>query len=127
MIEELASLIDNFPGAANHMCCFLHIINLVAKSVLRQFELKAKVDNSLSEAARALAALSDELESSTGDHEDNYYGGSDGDEDDDDEGLPDGHADLSDEEITVLEEDIQPVCLVLAKVKSFQTPTQFVC
>ena len=38
MIDELGSMLDDFPGAENQTCCFLHIINLVAKSVLRQFE-----------------------------------------------------------------------------------------
>jgi len=121
MINKLALLIDHFPGNANHTRCFLHIINLVAKSVLRQFEPpKSKANQSLSEAAHALAALSDELELSTGDPNKEYGGdGADGDEDDDDEGLPDERGELSEAEIAELEEDIQPVRLVLAKVISF--------
>jgi hypothetical protein len=114
MIKELASLIDHFPGDANHTRCFLHIINLVAKSILRQFEPpKAKDNAPLSEAAHELAALSKELESSTGDADD--------DSDDDDDGLPDERAEMTEEEITELDEDIQPVRLVLAKVISFST------
>jgi hypothetical protein len=38
MIEHLANLIETFPGAANQTRCFMHILNLVAKSVLHQFE-----------------------------------------------------------------------------------------
>ncbi|KAF8867747.1 hypothetical protein BD779DRAFT_1416233, partial [Infundibulicybe gibba] len=38
MIDELAKLISAFPGAANRTRCFTHILNLTAKSVLRQFD-----------------------------------------------------------------------------------------
>ena len=38
MVEHLATLIDTFPGAPNQTRCFAHILNLVAKSILRQFE-----------------------------------------------------------------------------------------
>ena len=39
MVEMLEVLIDDFPGAANQTCCFLHILNLVVKSILKQFDL----------------------------------------------------------------------------------------
>ena len=39
MIEELANLLDDFPGPANQTWCFLHIINLVVKSIIQQFDL----------------------------------------------------------------------------------------
>ena len=39
MVDELANLIDDFPGPANQTRCFLHILNLVVKSILRQFDL----------------------------------------------------------------------------------------
>ena len=38
MIEHLAVLVDTFPSAANQTRCFVHILNLVVKSILRQFE-----------------------------------------------------------------------------------------
>jgi len=45
MIEELANLLDNFPSAANQTRCFTHILNLVVKSILSQFDLpKAKAN-----------------------------------------------------------------------------------
>jgi hypothetical protein len=31
MIEAMADDIKDFPGEANHVCCFNHVINLVAK------------------------------------------------------------------------------------------------
>ena len=39
MVEELANLLDDFPGPANQTRCFLHILNLVVKSIIRQFDL----------------------------------------------------------------------------------------
>ncbi|KAF8870859.1 hypothetical protein BD779DRAFT_1399992, partial [Infundibulicybe gibba] len=38
MVDGLAELIDAFPGAANRTRCFTHILNLVAKAVLSQFD-----------------------------------------------------------------------------------------
>ena len=42
MVEEMAGLLENFPGAANQTRCFLHILNLTAKSILHQFEIPPK-------------------------------------------------------------------------------------
>ena len=39
MVKTLEVLIDDFPGAANQTSCFLHILNLVVKSILKQFDL----------------------------------------------------------------------------------------
>jgi hypothetical protein len=38
MIESLADLLPDFPGAANCTCCFTHILNLVAKCIMKQFD-----------------------------------------------------------------------------------------
>ena len=37
MIVELADLISKFPSEANQMCCFSHVLSLVAKSVIKMF------------------------------------------------------------------------------------------
>jgi hypothetical protein len=51
MIKELADLLKNYPGEAGHTQCFTHIINLVAKSIIRQFDIpKGKVDKALDDA-----------------------------------------------------------------------------
>lgn len=42
MIEWLQKLIDGFPGEANRTRCFAHILNLVAKTILAQFDTKKK-------------------------------------------------------------------------------------
>ena len=34
MINELAKILNDFPGASNQTHCFAHILNLVVKSIL---------------------------------------------------------------------------------------------
>ncbi|KAG2139887.1 hypothetical protein BD769DRAFT_1310192, partial [Suillus cothurnatus] len=38
MITELADMVGHFGGKTARTCCFLHIVNLVAKSLLKQFD-----------------------------------------------------------------------------------------
>ena len=132
MIEHLANLIESFPGAANQTRCFTHILNLIAKSVLRQFEApKSKGGKVLDDAARELATIFDALED---DEEDlnELDGGSNGDSgegdedvdddvvDDDDDGLLDERDGMSEEELASLEKSMKPVRLVLTKVCQHQ-------
>jgi len=122
MIDHLATLVDTFPGAANQTRCFTHILNLVAKSVLRQFEApKAKGGDVLDDAAKELAAIFDDLEdededglSNTNDAGDDS--GESDDDDDDDDGLVDERGGMSEEELASLEESVKPIRLVLTKV-----------
>lgn len=123
MIAELAELLKSFPGAANCSRCFTHILNLAAKSVLRQFDLpKGKADAAASEAAKELARLSENLEVeelrsllSEFENVDKDLG-DDPSEDDDLEGWVDEMAELSDEEREEIDEGAVPVCMMLVKV-----------
>jgi len=119
MIEELADLLRDFPGEANWTRCFTHILNLVAKSIIKQFDVpKAHADKVLDDAAKELAALAVDLdieewisyEDPSGDGED------DADEEDNVDGWTDVCDGLSSEEREALDESLQPVHLVLAKV-----------
>jgi hypothetical protein len=57
MIAELAKILPNF-SEVGHTRCFLHIVNLVAKSVIRQFDVQKKQDNKhLDEAEQELCNL----------------------------------------------------------------------
>jgi hypothetical protein len=127
MVEHLATLIDTFPGAANQTRCFAHILNLVAKSVLRQFEApKVKGKKVIKDAAKELAAVFDELDddaSETGGNEGGDVGNDDEDDDvvdDDEDGLPDEQDGMSEEELTNLEESVKPIRLMLTKVNQFK-------
>jgi hypothetical protein len=63
MIEELADLLDDFPGEANRTRCFTHILNVVAKSIIKQFDVpKARAKEVLDDMANELAALAVDLD-----------------------------------------------------------------
>ncbi len=63
MVEELADLLNNFPGVANRTWCFTHILNLVAKSIIKQFDvLKTQANEVLNDTAKELAALAVDLD-----------------------------------------------------------------
>src|SRR6266481_8716404 len=63
MVEELAMCVTEFPGQANHTHCFAHIINLVAKSLLKQFDLpENKEGSTVSAAQEELQEFMEELE-----------------------------------------------------------------
>ena len=123
MIEHLSNLIENFPGPANQTRCFTHILNLVAKSILRQFNVVKKSEGApddSDDAVRELAALAQELDlgpdGHAGTNDNDEEGGDDNDNDDDDgEGL--GNEDgMSEEEAMALEESLTPIRLTLTKV-----------
>jgi hypothetical protein len=117
MIEHLAVLLETFPGAPNQTRCFTHILNLVAKSVLRPFEAPKK---GKAEDGKELAAAVNEIEGDgngasitgpiNGDESDDDM--DDDVVDDDEDGLPDEPEELSEEELM----SVQPVRLVLTKV-----------
>ena len=119
MVEHLSSLIDNFPGAANQTRCFSHILNLVAKSVLRQFEVKKKTDgepierydpnNVLAELAQELKL--DEVEENDSEDENKL----DKEAEDDDGELADGCNGMSEEEVFELKQDLLPAQMMLSK------------
>lgn len=118
MVEELAILLDDFPGETNRTRCFTHILNLVAKSIIKRFDVpKTQTDDVLDDAAKELADLGVDLDIEERISRESQMGESD-DEDDDDSldtwiDVPD---ELSDEERRELDKSFLPVRLVLAKV-----------
>jgi hypothetical protein len=110
MIDHLATLLENYPGRANRTRCFAHILNLVAKCIMRQFDEPKKknsgeMEDTELEEGDDLAAALDDLEDEL--------------EDTEDEGIDwenDMRADMSAEEVEVLEESVKPVRRVLSKV-----------
>jgi hypothetical protein len=120
MVKHLATLVKNFPGAANQTRCFTHILNLVAKSILRQFDMAKRMADDppdLNEAFDALALLAEELEDSgipTDNDDDDGDGG-----DNDNDGLGDERGGMSEEEVAELEKSLTPVRLMLTKVERY--------
>lgn len=124
MIEHLSTLVDNFPGAPNQTRCFTHILNLVAKSVLRQFDVAKKsgpVDSEqLDEATKELALLAQELDlgpdgANDDENDDNDDEGDEENDNDNDDG-GDGEDGMTEEELAELQASLVPIRLMLTKV-----------
>ena len=123
MVEELAILVDDFPGPANQTRCFLHILNLVVKSIIRQFDLPSSKKTSnceedeedMSEGTKELLKLAREVEE---EEAITVNGGSEEDatEDDNVEGWIDEHDEMTEEELLDMAESVKPVRLLLTKV-----------
>jgi hypothetical protein len=119
MINALAELVVAFPGAANRTRCFTHILNLVVKVILRQFDVpKAKADEALDIASQALVDLADDIEIEKAVMND---GDEDDDADDRDEGWFDPHSGMSQDQQEELNLAVHPVQLMLVKVSSNST------
>jgi hypothetical protein len=65
MVNELSDVLEDFPGETNRTQCFLHIVNIVAKTLIRQFDIpKAKVDTIMDEAEKQLQDLAKDIDES---------------------------------------------------------------
>jgi hypothetical protein len=45
IIQELEMLTPTFAGFASHTCCFLGVVNLIAKSLICQFDAKMMIES----------------------------------------------------------------------------------
>ncbi len=116
MIDTLAELVVAFPGAANRTRCFTHILNLVVKVMLRQFDVpKAKASEALDVASQALADLAGDIEMEEAAMD---LGEDDEDTDDREEGWLDPLDGMSQEEREELDVSVRPMRLMLVKVSS---------
>jgi hypothetical protein len=116
MIDHLKSGLPEFGGRAGHTRCFLHTTNLIAKSLIREFDAKKSNKSSgggidINEANESESS-SEELvlpdEDDNGDMAENSV--------DNDDGLIHLTAEMEPTERAEHEERIQPIKLVLAKV-----------
>ena len=120
MINELGDLIELFPRDANCAWCFNHIITLVTKSAIHQFNVpKGQANVVLDEAERELRDLAEginiEDEMTQGEWE---IPGDDDDEENGD-GWVDEVATLLIADGEELEVNVRPIRLVLVKVSRF--------
>jgi hypothetical protein len=115
MVEELANLLDDFPGPANQTWCFLHILNLVVKSIIQQFDLpkSKKTSDNKDEDNPTLDAAMAELLKLVRDidlgEQITVSAGNDEMADDNDEGWVDEHEDMTEDELKELAASVQPV------------------
>jgi hypothetical protein len=115
MIEELQDLIAAFPGEAGRTRCFTHIINLIAKSVIKQFDIPKKAGDEPDDALTELIVLAGDIEDEEqvtrdGVNEDDEL------DDNNDDGWINEEVGMSEEDWEKLNKDVQPVRLVLVKV-----------
>lgn len=124
MIKELAKLLDLFPGPENQTRCFTHVLNLIAKSIIRQFDVpKAQQIQALDDGLQELQMLAADIELEERATRDGVEFGSDEDEDDNTDGWIDERERMSADDVKMLDDSVQPVRFMLVKV--FQSPTQF--
>jgi hypothetical protein len=86
MIDVLPDMIEGFPGAPNHTRCFNHVVALVAKRVVRQFDVVSHGDSdTLDEAEKELQELANglDIEEAMAQSEWEAEEGEDGDDEDD--------------------------------------------
>lgn len=118
MTAELGDLVAHFGGEPARTRCFLHVVNLVAKSLIKEFDLpKKKADEVLSKAEEDMRELATDIEwedritvAENGDGDQNS------DEFDNMEGWVDETSALTDVERKELQTHIQPIRLLLVKV-----------
>ena len=102
MIRHLSTSLSEFPGPANQTRCFVHTVNLIAKSVLKPFDLRKKKDiRAFNKMAHALADDEDGEEK-------------DEDKDKDEEKDEDEEDDEEDNE---LDTSLEPIRSMLLKVR----------
>ena len=123
MIEQLAKILPDF-SEVNRTRCFLHIVNLCTKSIIRQFDVQKKDTDEPDDTEHELQDLAEEIDLEEQQAAellqqhaiDSKANSSTENDDDDTNGWVDEMAVLSLAEQKELHEEIRPVKLVLVKV-----------
>jgi hypothetical protein len=117
MIEELRVLLKDFPGPANQTRCFLHILSITAKSIIKKFDApKVKSGTEMDNAVQRLADIAEEIESEDLD-EDEDKDNNEPQEDDRPLDLwVDANSGLTEDQQKNIKWDIKPVHSMLMKV-----------
>ena len=124
MIAELAKLLDLFPGPKNQTRCFTHVLNLIAKSVIRQFDVpKAEQNETLDNRIQQLQVLAADIDLEEESTRNGVEIGSDENEEDNVDGWIDEREKMSADDVEMLDESVQPVRFMLVKV--IGSPIQF--
>lgn len=116
MIRHLEALIGEFKGQQGQTRCFAHILNLIAKSIIKQFDIPkaqvGKVSDEATNALRELAANIDDEEQETAETGDK----GDNDEDENMDDWVDERKAMAVEQLATLDKSVQPARLMLVKV-----------
>jgi len=109
--------IDKFEGQECQTRCFAHILNLIAKSIIQQFDIpKAQANKVFDKATTALIVLAGDI-----DMEEQKMGvgrddGNDNDNSENVESWVDKQVDMTVEQLAALNKSVQLVRLMLVKV-----------
>lgn len=118
MIDELDTLLEKFSGVESRTRCFAHIVNLIAQTVIRQFDVpKAKDGVLVDEAMKELRVLATDIDIEELLTRANAAG-KDADTEDDLDGSVNEQTGLSALDLKRLEANVQPVRRTLVKVSS---------
>ena len=109
-------MLNNFPGASNQTHCFAHILNLVVKSILQQFDVpRSQANQRLDEVTAELRNLAGNIEQE--EVESQRLNSDENDDDDDNiKGWIDEGGALTEEGRKGLDDSVKPDHLVLTKV-----------
>ena len=122
MIDRLGDRIKSFPGSANCARCFNHVVALVAKSSICQFDVpKGQADAALDEAERELIDLAEGIDIEDETTQGEWEVPDDDDDGENGEGWVDEVAALSVADREELEANVRPIRLVLVKVSVYST------
>ena len=132
MVKELSHKLSSFDGEASRVQCFAHIINIVAKSVISQFDTPKKKERlSGNRASKDNIATADgendtdlqellaEISDLAGDHEEDELDELDEvapEDREQDDGWIDERRNMLSEELKALERDVLPARQMLVKV-----------
>jgi hypothetical protein len=123
MIDKLASRLEEYPGAPNRARCFTHILNLVVKSILHQFDVPKKwrrLDPKTDDTTRELLDLAGDIDEEeveeAAEQEDPQDETDEQPCHDNDEGWIDERYDMTNEDIDELEDSVRPIRFLLTKV-----------
>lgn len=122
MINKLSDLIPSYPGDASRARCFNHVIALVAKSVVRQFDVpKGQAGAVLDEAERELREMVEGIDIEDDKKQNEWEASDSGEDDENGDGWIDEVAKLLIADREELEDSIQTVRLVLVKVSALNS------
>jgi hypothetical protein len=121
MIDTLAAQLDEFPGPANRARCFTHILNLVVKSIMHQFDVSSERSGFVNEESRELLKLAGDFETEELETQDDLEDtqqeqDGDGPHNDNDEDWIDEREDMTKENVEELEDRVRPIRFLLTKV-----------
>lgn len=131
MVERLNELVSTFKGQNSRVRCFAHVLNLVARSIITQFDVKTKAKNrsqdnddleyeSLEEIA--LQNLAGDIDIEEEESQERLEEGGDSDLNNDEEGWVDEREKMSELELENLKRDVLPARRMLVKVSRARLP-----